>query len=63
MQSEADYTFSNPWFDGNIWAWDQLLKQLNPSRVLRVGSYEGKSTVYIIEAFADTNDIEMQPLH
>ena len=59
MQPESDYIFSNNWFDGNKAIWSQLLKQLNPTRILEVGSYEGKSTVYIIESLANTNDLEI----
>jgi predicted O-methyltransferase YrrM len=59
MQAETDYIFSNNWFDGNKAIWGQLLKQLNPTRILEVGSYEGKSTSYIIESLANANDTEI----
>ena len=59
MQPEADYMFSNNWFDGNKAIWSQLLKQLNPTRILEVGSYEGKSTAHIIESLANINDLEI----
>lgn len=59
MQAETDYIFSNNWFDGNKAVWSELLKQLSPTRILEVGSYEGKSTAFIIESLASINDIEI----
>lgn len=59
MQPETDYLFSNNWFDGNKAIWSQLLQQINPTRILEVGSYEGKSTVFIIESLANINDLEI----
>ena len=59
MQPEIDYIFSNDWFDGNKAVWSQLLQQINPTRILEVGSYEGKSTAFIIESLANIKDIEI----
>jgi len=59
MKAETDYQFSNEWFNGNKVIWSQLLQQLNPSRILEVGSYEGQSTAYIIESLAKDSDIEI----
>jgi len=53
MQPESDYMFTNNWFDMNKETWSQLFLQLNPTRILEVGSYEGKSTAFIIESLAD----------
>ena len=58
-QTESDYIFSNNWFDQNSEIWSQLFKQLKPTRILEVGSYEGRSTAYIIESLANINDIEI----
>ena len=54
-----DYIFSNNWFDKNKTIWSQLFQQLNPTRILEVGSYEGKSTTFIVESLASLNDIEI----
>lgn len=59
MQVEADYIFSNNWFDRNKSIWSQLFRLLNPTRILEVGSYEGKSTAFIIGSLASINDIEI----
>ena len=59
MEAEATYKFTNNWFDEHKEVWSQLLKQINPTKILEVGSYEGKSTVFMIEALAATNAIEI----
>lgn len=60
MKSEADYLFTNGWFDGHKETWRQIFQQLKPTRILEVGSYEGKSTVFMIESLAkNTEDLEI----
>ena len=59
MQPAADYLFTNDWFDSNKEIWSQLFKQINPSRILEVGSYEGRSTTFIIENLANTKELEI----
>jgi predicted O-methyltransferase YrrM len=58
-QTGSGYQFSNDWFDENIAIWSQLFEQLKPTRILEVGSYEGRSTTYIIENLANISDIEI----
>jgi predicted O-methyltransferase YrrM len=58
-QTGYGYQFSNDWFDENIAIWSQLFEQLKPTRILEVGSYEGRSTTYIIENLANISDIEI----
>ena len=43
------YNLTQDWFSNHIPAWDGILAQLAPRRVLEIGSYEGLSTTYIIE--------------
>ena len=35
------------------------MQKINPTRILEVGSYEGKSTAFIIETLANINDLEI----
>lgn len=58
-QNSAKYHFTNNWFAPNIPVWDQLLSQLNPKRILEIGSYEGYSTCYLIEKCTDVSAIEI----
>lgn len=45
----ADYAFTADWFEQNISVWDQLTAAWAPSRVVEVGSFEGRSACYLIE--------------
>ena len=59
METSSDYLFTNNWFDGNMNTWSQLISQLQPGRILEVGSYEGKSTAWLIENIASQRSIEI----
>ena len=59
MMENLDYKFTNNWFDGNKNTWSQLLNELNPVKILEVGSYEGKSTTYFIECLDNQTGIEI----
>jgi predicted O-methyltransferase YrrM len=55
-----NYQFTNDWFDSHARpVWDQLLPQINPTRILEIGSYEGASTCYLIEKFGLNNGFEI----
>lgn len=43
------YNLTQDWFSNHIPAWESVLTQVKPRRVLEIGSYEGLSTTYIIE--------------
>jgi predicted O-methyltransferase YrrM len=44
------YQFTADWFSHNAATWNQLLDAGAPSTVLEIGSYEGRSTCFLIEA-------------
>lgn len=51
---------TNNWFEQIARpVWDNLLPQINPRRVLEVGSYEGASTIYLIDHLAKTGPLEI----
>ena len=55
-----NYQYTNGWFLGaakNVW--DQLIPQINPTKILEVGSYEGASACYLIDKLSSKNDIEI----
>ena len=54
------YHFTNQWFgiEGRL-AWKKLFSTLEPSRVLEIGCFEGRSTCYVIEKLASCRDIEL----
>ena len=56
---EAGYRFTNHWFeDHSRQAWDRLMPQLKPARVLEIGSFEGRSACYLIEN-AQRDELEL----
>ena len=49
------YTFTNNWFEITAKStWDQLIPQLNPRRILEIGSYEWAAICYLIDHLAST---------
>ena len=59
MEANSNYEFTNNWFDPHKEVWNQLLQQLTPQKILEIGSYEGKSTAFMIEHLANKHDIEI----
>ena len=50
MALQEQYEFTNDWFSANIEAWKRIFAAHGaPARVLEIGSYEGRSTVWILE--------------
>lgn len=45
----AEYTFSSDWFSHNIPGLTSVLNYLKPARILEIGSFEGRSTVFFLE--------------
>lgn len=55
-----NYQFTNAWFAGAAKAnWDLLIPQINPTKLLEIGSYEGASACYLIDTLATKNNIEI----
>jgi len=55
-----NYEFTNNWFENTAkGVWDSLIPQINPNRILEVGSYEGASTCYLIEKLTSFQGIEI----
>jgi predicted O-methyltransferase YrrM len=54
------YLFTNNWFEGAaLPVWSNLIPQLNPARLLEVGSYEGASTCFLINTLSRSKEIEI----
>lgn len=45
----TQYEFTADWFSHNAAVWKQLIESFGPSKILEVGSYEGRSTCFLIE--------------
>lgn len=56
----SEYDFSTTWFDKAVRnAWDQLIPQIKPTKVLEIGSYEGASACYLISNIAQHAALEL----
>ena len=51
--------FTNDWFDPHIPTWNRIVPQYNPSRILEVGSYEGRSVCHVIELLGSQKSLEI----
>ncbi len=59
MNTEA-FDFTNNWFESDAKSvWDLIIPQVNPSRVLEIGSFEGASACYLIEKLCKTKELEI----
>ena len=57
--STGDCEFSTDWFSHHIPVWNELLDHLKPSRLLEIGSFEGRSTCHLIETCSKYGPIEI----
>lgn len=57
MTSEFQYT--NDWFDSNRAVWDKLIPMIKPRKILEIGSYEGRSTCWLIDKCTQYHPIEI----
>lgn len=55
----AAYEFTQDWFSEHVRVWEQLLAEWKPSKILEIGSYEGRSTCYLIETVGAIEDLEV----
>lgn len=53
------YEFTNDWFVQNIAVWETLVPRFFPKKILEIGSYEGRSTCYLIDRFTRDNPLEI----
>lgn len=54
-----DYHFSNDWFGIARETWSKLLPQIQPSKILEIGSFEGRSACFMIDTLASSQPLEL----
>jgi glycosyltransferase involved in cell wall biosynthesis/predicted O-methyltransferase YrrM len=57
--TRSEYQFTADWFSHCIPVWDQLIGGVRATRILEIGSFEGRSTCYLIENCSKTEPIEI----
>ncbi|MBB6408748.1 class I SAM-dependent methyltransferase [Mesorhizobium sangaii] len=57
--TNEEYQFTTDWFSNNIPAWKSLIDEKKPTRILEIGSFEGRSTCYLIENCSKIGPIEI----
>jgi predicted O-methyltransferase YrrM len=55
----ADYEFTTDWFTPRAPIWRRLLREFTPARIIEIGSWEGRSTCYLIEECANERFVEL----
>jgi predicted O-methyltransferase YrrM len=60
MMDDQTYEFTNNWFINDAkHVWDSIIPQINPTRILEIGSYEGASACYLIDKLSASQEIEL----
>ena len=59
MDMPLGMDFTSDWFSHNIPTWEKLWPMMKPRRVLEIGSYEGRSTVWMINKLASIEGAEL----
>jgi predicted O-methyltransferase YrrM len=53
------HNFTKDWFSCHEPIWQEILFTLRPERILEIGSYEGKSTCFLIDTLSKLNESEI----
>ena len=53
------YEFTTDWFSRFAGVWSQLLARFPPSRILEIGSYEGRAACFLVDTCAAQRAIEL----
>lgn len=56
---DSDFIFTNNWFASARENFEIVLSQLQPTKILEIGSFEGESLCYLIERLAKDSDLEI----
>ena len=59
-EQKHQYDFTTNWFEVSARpVWDNMIPRLAPKQILEIGSYEGRSTCYLIDKLATRSDVEI----
>lgn len=54
-----EYEFTTDWFSRHASMWKALLGRLRPEKILEIGSFEGRSTTFIIDDCSQHNPVDI----
>jgi len=54
-----DYKFTVDWFSCNQEAWMDIIDRIKPQKILEIGSYEGRSTCFLIDTLSQMHESEI----
>lgn len=58
--SGPEYEFTRDWFSQNVPVWRQIISRDKPTKILEIGSFEGRSTCWIIEMCTEHSQSEIE---
>ena len=60
--SGPEYEFTNDWFNqtASLPVWRQIISNNKPTKILEIGSFEGRSTCWLIETCTMSNQSDIQ---
>lgn len=59
IQVLGGFDYSIDWFSAHIPTWEAVLPRFTPRKVLEIGSFEGRSTCYLIQRFSQEWPLEI----
>jgi predicted O-methyltransferase YrrM len=54
-----DYAFTNDWFSVARSVWEILVPQIDPAKILEIGTYEGRATCFLIDLLSPHHKLEV----
>lgn len=57
--AKGGFTFTEDWFSHHIKLWDAIIERYKPKKILEIGSFEGRSTCYLIAKCVNYGHIEV----
>jgi hypothetical protein len=54
-----DYEFTQDWFSEHVPIWNDLFAKWRPSKLLEIGSFEGRATCWVIETVGAVRELEL----
>ncbi len=57
--NKPQYEFTTDWFSGSEMLWKGMIDTMMPSKILEIGSFEGRSTCYLIKTASEYRPLDI----